>query len=200
MRPLPEGIPLLPDPDIKHATGRLTDTTLRVIHPIFPASSYHPLAGGEENAGWLEVEIDRSNLVIAKYRSLLYTVLLLILALAVSGAVAIRFANGIGRVVEGINNALTEMGNGDLEVRLKEDAYGELRALQSALNQLGSSILEGQQELQQNVDQATEDLRETLETIEIQNIERSVVQGRQNETNIPPGIRHPKELAAVTSA
>ncbi|RLU03650.1 MAG: response regulator [Ketobacter sp.] len=171
MRPLPEGIPLLPDPDIKHATGRLTDTTLRVIHPIFPASSYHPLAGGEENAGWLEVEIDRSNLVIAKYRSLLYTVLLLILALAVSGAVAIRFANGIGRVVEGINNALTEMGNGDLEVRLKEDAYGELRALQSALNQLGSSILEGQQELQQNVDQATEDLRETLETIEIQNIE-----------------------------
>ena len=171
MRPLPEGVALLPDPDVKHGSGRLTDTTLRVIHPIYPASSYHPLAGGEANAGWLEVEIDRSNLVIAKYRSLLYTVLLLILALAVSGAVAIRFANGIGRVVEGINNALTEMGNGDLEVRLKEDAYGELRALQSALNQLGSSILEGQQELQQNVDQATEDLRETLETIEIQNIE-----------------------------
>ena len=111
------------------------------------------------------------NLVIAKYRSLLYTTLLLVIALAISGAVAIRFANGIGRVVDGINSALTEMSQGDLAVRLKEDAYGELRTLQSALNQLGSSILEGQQELQQNVDQATEDLRETLETIEIQNIE-----------------------------
>ncbi|MAA59411.1 MAG: hybrid sensor histidine kinase/response regulator [Pseudomonadales bacterium] len=171
MRPLPEGVPLLPDPTRKHASSRLTDTTLRVIHPIYPASSYHPLAGEEANAGWLEVEIDRSNLVIAKYRSLLYTTLLLVIALAISGAVAIRFANGIGRVVDGINSALTEMSQGDLAVRLKEDAYGELRTLQSALNQLGSSILEGQQELQQNVDQATEDLRETLETIEIQNIE-----------------------------
>lgn len=171
MRPLLEGVSLLPSADVRHATGRLTDSTLRVIHPIYPASSYHPLAGEDTNAGWLEVEIDRSNLIIAKYRSLLYTTFLIVLALAINGAISLRFSNSIGQVVDGIKNALREMSEGDLEVRLKEDAYGELRDLQTALNHLGSSILEGQQELQQNVDQATEDLRETLETIEIQNIE-----------------------------
>ena len=171
MRPLPEGTELLPAPDQIHASYRLTDSTLRIIHPIYPASSYHPLADEQGSAGWLEVELDRSSLVIAKYRSLLYTLLLLVLALAISIAVAARFSRRIGQVVDGIKSALQTMSEGDLEVRLKEDAYGELRELQVALNRLGSSILEGQQELQQNVDQATEDLRETLETIEIQNIE-----------------------------
>ncbi|AUM11781.1 response regulator [Ketobacter alkanivorans] len=171
MRPLAEGVSLLPAPDTTTATGRLTDSTLRVIHPIYPASSYHPLAGGDANAGWLEVEIDRSNLIIAKYRSLLYTTFLIVLALAINTVISLRFSNSIGDVVDGIKKALEDMSEGDLEVRLEEDAYGELRELQTALNQLGSSILEGQQELQQNVDQATEDLRETLETIEIQNIE-----------------------------
>jgi two-component system sensor histidine kinase BarA len=171
MRPLPEGMTLLPAADIRTATSRLTDSTLRVIHPIYPASSYHPLAGNEANAGWLEVEIDRSNLVIEKYRSLLYVTLLLVMALTINAIIASRFATSIGRVVDGIKSALGEMSTGNLEVRLEEDAYGELRQLQSALNHLGASIMEGQQELQQNVDQATEDLRETLETIEIQNIE-----------------------------
>ena len=78
------------------------------------------------------------------------------------------------------------MSEGDLEVRLKEDAYGELRELQVALNRLGSSILEGQQELQQNVDQATEDLREAagrgtqVERMDAPGVEAEMIErGRQ---------------------
>ncbi|RLP53951.1 MAG: response regulator [Ketobacter sp.] len=171
MQPLATGVPLLPPAHTTESVSRRTDSTLRVIHPIYPASSYHPLAGDQADSGWLEVEIDRSNLIIEKYRSTLYMLLLLIVALVINGMIATRFSTRIGDVVERIKSALNEMGEGNLEVRLPEDAYGELRQLQSALNNLGNSIMEGQQELQQNVDQATEDLRETLETIEIQNIE-----------------------------
>lgn len=171
MRPLPEGTDFLPPPETKHAVNRVTDSTLRIIHPIFPASTYHPLATEQKSAGWLEVEIDRSAMLIEQYRSLLFTGTVLALALIISGLIAFRFSSGIGDVVQRIKDALQEMSTGNLQTRMKEDAYGELRELQSSLNEVGSSILAGQQELQQNVDQATEDLRETLETIEIQNIE-----------------------------
>jgi two-component system sensor histidine kinase BarA len=50
-------------------------------------------------------------------------------------------------------------------------AKGELAELETALRQMVSALADAQTELQQNVDQATQDLRETLETIEIQNIE-----------------------------
>ena len=171
MHPLPGHEPLLPADSTKNGVSRLTDTTLRVIHPIYPASSYHPLASDRPEAGWLEVEIDRSNLVLAKYRNLLSMLLVIALAVILNTAIAVHFSASIGRVVSRIKQALAAMTSGNLDVRVEEDAYGELRELQAALNHLGQSILEGQQELQQNVDQATEDLRETLETIEIQNIE-----------------------------
>lgn len=171
MHPLPEHEPLLPADSTKNGVSRLTDTTLRVIHPIYPASSYHPLASDRPEAGWLEVEVDRSNLVLAKYRNLLSMLLVISLAVVLNTAIAVHFSASIGRVVSRIKQALAAMTSGNLDVRVEEDAYGELKELQAALNHLGQSILEGQQELQQNVDQATEDLRETLETIEIQNIE-----------------------------
>ncbi|HAS29695.1 MAG TPA: hypothetical protein DCS56_06785, partial [Alcanivorax sp.] len=50
-------------------------------------------------------------------------------------------------------------------------AQGELKELEDALGNMVAALDEAQAELQQNVDQATQDLRETLETIEIQNIE-----------------------------
>jgi len=171
MHPLANDTALIPPDHIKHAQHRMTDTTLRVIHPIFPASSYHPLAGDRPEAGWLEVEIDRSNLVLEKYRSLLIMLIVMAVAVTVNAAIAMHFSSTIGRVVASIKEALGTMTKGNLEARVAEDAYGELKQLQVALNHLAQSILEGQQELQQNVDQATEDLRETLETIEIQNIE-----------------------------
>ena len=171
MHALPQGSALIPPDHIKRAVSRMTDTTLRVIHPIYPASSYHPLARDRAEAGWLEVEIDRSNLVLEKYRSLLYTLIVMAMAIVLNAAIAVHFSSTIGRVVSRIKQALTEMAGGNLEARVEENAYGELRDLQVSLNRLAQSILEGQQELQQNVDQATEDLRETLETIEIQNIE-----------------------------
>lgn len=171
MHALPEGTSLIPPDHVKHAQHRMTDTTLRVIHPIYPASSYHPLAGDRPEAGWLEVELDRSNLVLEKYRSLLIMVIVMAVAATVNTIIALHFSSAIGRVVFSIKEALGAMAKGNLEARVAEDAYGELKQLQVALNHLAQSILEGQQELQQNVDQATEDLRETLETIEIQNIE-----------------------------
>jgi two-component system sensor histidine kinase BarA len=171
MHPLPEGTVLIPPDHIKRAISRMTDSTLRVIHPIYPASSYHPLASNRAEAGWLEVEIDRSNLVLEKYRSLLYMLIVMGAAIVLNAAIAVHFSATIGRVVSRIKQALTEMAGGNLEARVEENAYGELKELQVSLNHLAQSILEGQQELQQNVDQATEDLRETLETIEIQNIE-----------------------------
>ena len=171
MRPLPDGVPVIPKDPTRTTVSRMTDSTLRVIHPIFPASAYHPLAGTQTEAGWLEVEIDRSNLVLEKYRSILAMMLVMLIAIALNAGIAVHFSSSIGKVVSRIKQALADMAAGNLEARVEEDAYGELKELQASLNHLGQSILEGQQELQQNVDQATEDLRETLETIEIQNIE-----------------------------
>ena len=152
-------------------TVRYSKRSLRITQAINPASSFHPLAKTSQHKGWLEVEIDRSNLVIAKYKSIVFTALLLLIALAINIMIALRFANNIGAVMRNVKSALHSMGKGNYYLQLEENAFGELKELQVALNSLNAAILEGQKELQQSVDQTTEDLTETLETIEIQNIE-----------------------------
>lgn len=76
--------------------------------------------------GWLEVEIDCLNLIIEKYCSILYMLLLLIVVLVINGMIVMCFFICIGDVVECIKLVLNEMGEGNLEVCLLEDVYGEL--------------------------------------------------------------------------
>ena len=47
----------------------------------------------------------------------------------------------------------------------------ELDELASGINRMASTLQNAQEELQHSIDQATEDVRQNLETIEIQNIE-----------------------------
>ena len=61
--------------------------------------------------------------------------------------------------------------DGNLDARVYTGARGELSRLESGINTMAASLKCAHEELQQSVEQATADLRQTLETIEIQNIE-----------------------------
>ncbi|OUS25217.1 hypothetical protein A9Q99_21705 [Gammaproteobacteria bacterium 45_16_T64] len=149
------------------AYTRETQASIRIIAPIFsnsPASSNLPV-------GWIEVEIDLSNTIIAKYQATLLILVVIFLALIVNIYCTFRYSREISSTLHDVMQSVSTMISGKLDTHVAEDSYGELRELQEGINTLSHSILEGHQELQQNVDQASEDLRETLETIEIQNIE-----------------------------
>ena len=48
---------------------------------------------------------------------------------------------------------------------------GELDMLKNGINSMAMSLAAYHEEMQHNIDQATSDLRETLEQMEIQNVE-----------------------------
>lgn len=125
----------------------------------------------QHNDVTLEVEFSRAQ----QRMSILETLLMLLLTLGAITLFALLPAIFLGRrFIDPINafiEATTRVREGDLSVRLRTNATGELRQLQEAFNAMVQARENARAELQQNVDQATTDLRETLETIEIQNIE-----------------------------
>lgn len=58
-----------------------------------------------------------------------------------------------------------------METRLPPMGSNELDELASGINRMAETLQSAQEEMQHNIDQATEDVRQNLETIEIQNIE-----------------------------
>ncbi|MBT2346079.1 response regulator [Pseudomonas fluorescens] len=84
---------------------------------------------------------------------------------------ALRMGRTINRPLSQIKQAVAQLKDGHLETRLPPLGSQELDELASGINRMASTLQNAQEELQHSIDQATEDVRQNLETIEIQNIE-----------------------------
>ncbi len=70
---------------------------------------------------------------------------------------------------------------GHLDIRIEGQLLGELDTLKNGINAMAISLSEYHIEMQQSIDQATSDLRETLEQLEIQNVELDIAKKRAQE-------------------
>ncbi|MEY1661434.1 response regulator [Isoalcanivorax beigongshangi] len=121
--------------------------------------------------GTLEVEFSTARQQIQVLKTLLTLLVGTGLLLGLAVIPALRYNQQLTAQLTEYGRTLRQIRAGQLGVRLHTGARGELAVLERTINQMAAALEEQQNELRQNVDQATEDLRETLETIEIQNIE-----------------------------
>lgn len=125
----------------------------------------------QEPLGWVAVEMSHVRTEKETYKALLISLLLVIGGVLLSMAIALRLSRAFTDPVFQLNEAVARLKEGKLDTRVYTSAGPEFEQLESGLNDMASELSKAQAEMQQNIDQATEDLRETLETIEIQNIE-----------------------------
>ena len=147
----------------------------RYLQPVY---GYHrDLAGdavpGEAELllGWVEIEISHSGTLLRGYRILFITLLLMAGALLLTGLLALRLSRGISAPITRIREAVAQLKDGNLDNRLPALGSHELDQLGDGINRVAQTLQDAREELQHSVDQATEDVRQNLETIEIQNIE-----------------------------
>lgn len=125
----------------------------------------------EQVMGWASIEISRMDTTLRQYQVLFAAGMIVILGLAISGIFAYRMGRDVTQPILKIASALERIKDGKLNTRVYTNARGELRHLESGINTMAASLQTAHEEMQQSVEQATADLRQTLETIEIQNIE-----------------------------
>ena len=126
---------------------------------------------GTRLLGWVELELSHHSTLLSGYRSLLASLLLIAAGLMVTALLAVRMSRTINDPLRQIKQSVAQLKDGDLETRLPPLGSHELDELASGINRMAESLQNAQEELQHSVDQATEDVRQNLETIEIQNIE-----------------------------
>ncbi|MGI0115929.1 two-component sensor histidine kinase BarA [Zooshikella sp. RANM57] len=121
--------------------------------------------------GWIEVEFSRANTELKKYQTILASTLLIISGILINLFLAFRLGIHITEPLQKIINAVAHIRDGNLDTRINSETAGELKTLESGINAMVASLQRAHLEMQQNIEQSTKDLQETLETIEIQNIE-----------------------------
>jgi len=152
MQPLPDDTSVL---DLVRHTGESS----RWLTPVNNSGAVLEVEFSNQRQ---QIEILTTMLVL-----LLGALVIVILALLMTA----RLSRSVTAPMQSLISGIERIRDGRLDTRVQTSAPGELAQLRDALNTMARALEEAQTELQHNADQATEDLRETLETIEIQNIE-----------------------------
>jgi two-component system sensor histidine kinase BarA len=147
----------------------------RFLMPVYQhhlnLTSETPLAPNNPPLGWVELELSHTNTLVSGYRSLLTSILLITMGLIITGLLAARMSRSISYPLRQIQRSVAQLKEGNLKTRLPPLGSQELDELAAGINLMAESLQNAQEELQHSIDQATEDVRQNLETIEIQNIE-----------------------------
>ncbi|RCV87336.1 ATP-binding protein [Billgrantia montanilacus] len=136
-----------------------------------------------QGLAWLEIDIDSRALTLDHYRRLASAGL----GLLILGLLLFVLASSLGRRLDsnlnGASEALKRLRGGDLHTPLAEDGPPELRRLAQQVNALGDELEQSRDNMQRQIEQTTAELQESMETIEIKNIELDLAHRRALEAN-----------------
>ncbi|MDX1754485.1 MAG: ATP-binding protein [Marinobacter sp.] len=157
----------------KNSTLFITPVYLQdlMIENMLDLDAGHAASATRSPIGWVAVEMSHIRTEKETYKALLISLLLVLAGVIVSLLIAVKLSRAFTDPIFELNNAVAKLKEGKLDTRVYTEAGPEFEQLESGLNAMAAELSKAQAEMQQNIDQATEDLRETLETIEIQNIE-----------------------------
>jgi len=165
-------------------TSDLQDNTLILRAPIITESGVVPTPDGRNSApalGYISIELDLSSLRLQQYQEIFSAFLVLLIGLSLSGFFAMRLMHDVTRPISHMKNMVDRIRRGHLDVRIEGKMHGELDSLKNGINAMAVSLSEYHVEMQHSIDQATSDLRETLEQLEIQNVELDIAKKRAQE-------------------
>ncbi len=142
--------------------------------PVFDnRPEFQPEALGETPPllGYLVLELNKSSAIIGQQRAVLLSVVVLLLAMILSMLLAIRLSKMISEPMEVLLKGVERLSEGKEDSRLDTELTGEFDELRSGLCTISEQMRMQRDEMQHLIDQATEDLRETLNQMEEQNIQ-----------------------------
>ncbi|WP_404368875.1 response regulator [Marinobacter sp.] len=142
-----------------------------MLESLMGLESRNMAASSSAPIGWVTLEMSHLRTDKETYKALLISLLLVLGGTGLNVLIALRMSRSFTDPVFELNSAVAKLKEGKLDTRVHTRAGPEFEQLESGLNAMAEELGNAQAEMQQSIDQATEDLRETLETIEIQNIE-----------------------------
>jgi two-component system sensor histidine kinase BarA len=154
-------------PNSLEPVRRETRRTILFSHPIVNKEGLNPI-------GWVEVEMLSAPYMVIYYQTILITIAITLACLLMAAFLAVRLFRNITDPLNHIKEVINHLAQGKLQTRVNPQKSREFVYLANATNNMAESLEHAQQDLQNHIEQSTQDLIETLETIEIKNIELDI--------------------------
>ncbi|MCT9845708.1 MULTISPECIES: two-component sensor histidine kinase BarA [Leclercia] len=152
------------------------------------SESYSPDESVEADAkpnnnmlGYVALELDLKSVRLQQYREIFISTVMMLFCIGIALIFGWRLMRDVTSPIRNMVNTVDRIRRGQLDSRVEGFMLGELDMLKNGINSMAMSLAAYHEEMQHNVDQATSDLRETLEQMEIQNVELDLAKKRAQE-------------------
>lgn len=176
-------LPLLANPALGQHRHEANEW-VRLEYPVVADTMRHRLEAGTPTLlGWLVVDYSVNDLSLQNYRLIALGVVIALAGLAVIWLLALRLIQPIIQPFHQTIDTIRAIKDGHYSERVHLATSGELRQLGEGVNAMADSLQNAHRDMQQSVDQATQDLHQTLEALEIQNIQLSNARRQAQEAS-----------------
>ena len=124
----------------------------------------------EQVLGYIAILVNKENALLEQHRAAIAAFIIVLIGVQFNLFFTFRLVKHVNHPITEMVRVVAKIREGKLDTRLDGNLIGELDLLKRGINAMAGSLSEYHDEMQQNIDQATSDLRETLEQIEIQNV------------------------------
>ncbi|WP_406610861.1 two-component sensor histidine kinase BarA [Agarivorans sp. JK6] len=130
--------------------------------------------GKPELLGYISMQYNKDRALLLQFRDTTVALFIVLFGVLISVLFAFQLSKQVTQPITNMVNIVDRIRQGRLDARVDGSYTGELGLLKHGINSMAKSLAEYHEEMHQSIDQATSDLRETLEQIEIQNIELDI--------------------------
>ena len=157
-----------------HVNVQYQNERLLFYAPIRVIGGFNSTFKKEKPIGYIVMEADLAAFQLEKYEEMVSAFVVLIFGMILSGIFAYRLLYDVEIPINQMISMIDKIRRGYLDVRIEGHFVDKLDTLKKGINAMAISLSQYHLEMQQSIDQATSDLRGTLEQLEIQNIELDI--------------------------
>jgi two-component system sensor histidine kinase BarA len=191
---------LLPKADVKTDTqeqhGERTPTgAVLFTAPIYPPLSiFHgedypglptppPFMKPDQQIGQVAIMLANENIQAHQDKVIRTSLMIALLGLLLTAVITHLITRRLTRPLERLTAAVNQLKDGNLSTSVPLDTSSELHALEEGFNAMAKEIGKTRKEMQREINQATADLKETMEAVEIQNVELDLARKKALEAS-----------------
>ena len=160
-----------------------TANDIQAIYRYYPDQPVPQPKDGKLRLGKIKLWLDPEPMYQEKKRIVTTTLLLTLLGLLMTALLALFLSRRLARPLEQLTEAARSLRGGQMDVRVQVNDSGEIGELQSAFNEMANEIAIASEHLHAQVDQATSELQESMEILEMKNVELDLARKKALEAS-----------------
>jgi len=138
---------------------------------LSPVSTLTKKQAQIKNWGWIEIEIPAYATTVKRYQAFTLVMIVVLISWLLHLAIVLQRAHLIDMILNKFSQAFSSLKSGNFKTSMRVTSPGDLGLLEAEFNSMCYALQQHQEELYRSMQQTNDDINETLETIEIQNIE-----------------------------